>query len=64
MDKPGLPSVCKGGGCPGVMFEACMWFGELGELTVEEGEELEVKIAAGAELMGWEEEMTADFTTT
>ena len=52
-DKPGLPTVCRGGGCPGVMLEGCKGFGGLWELPAEEeGEELEVKIAAGAELTG------------
>lgn len=23
IDKPGLPSVCRGGGCSGVMLEVC-----------------------------------------
>lgn len=42
-----------GGGGPGVRMPSdCRGFGGVWELPVEEGEEFEVKIAAGAELIG------------
>ncbi len=62
---PGLPRTFWGGGCPDVkMLLGCSGFGGVWELPVDEEEEFDVKIAAGAELMDWEEERTDDFTTT
>lgn len=46
------------------MLLGCNEFGGVWELPVDEEEEFDVKIAAGAELIGWEEESTEDFTTT
>lgn len=49
---PGLPRTFWGGGCPGVrMLLGCRGFGGVWELPVDEEEEFEVKIAAGAELI-------------
>lgn len=49
---PGLPRTFWGGGCPGVkMLLGCSGFGGVWELPVDEEEEFDVKIAAGAELI-------------